>query len=91
MKWVFNLEERILLNLQKRKFMESLTIYLKNKEQVDFLNQLLQHLDFVVMPAKISKRGNGKRKEHSIFSSAGIWANRNITQEDLRAKAWKRS
>ena len=85
------MKERILLNLQKRKFMESLTIYIKNKEQVDLLNQFLQHLDFVVMPATITKKGNGKRKEHSIFSSAGIWANRNITQEELRAKAWNRS
>ena len=71
--------------------MESLTIYIKNKEQVELLNQFLQHLDFVVMPLTTAKRENGKRKEHSIFNSAGIWANRNITQEDLRAKAWKRN
>ncbi len=71
--------------------MESLTIYIKNKEQVYLLNQLLQHLDFVVMPLEVKKKNTTKHNEHSIFSSAGIWANRDITQEDLRTKAWKRN
>jgi hypothetical protein len=70
--------------------MESLTIYVKNSEQIDFLYQFLQHLDFVVMPVNKAKRVKAKPKEYSIFSSAGIWANRSITQEELRAKAWKK-
>jgi hypothetical protein len=71
--------------------MESLTIYIKDKTQIDFLCQFLQHLDFVVMPTNIKKKTVLKHKDYSIFNSAGIWANRNITQESLRAKAWKKA
>jgi hypothetical protein len=70
--------------------MESLTIFIKDREQVDFLYQFLKHLDFVIMPTETPKKALAKNKNHSIFNSAGIWANRDITQEDLRAKAWKR-
>jgi len=69
--------------------MESLTIFIKQREHVDFLYQFLQHLDFVVMPT-VKTIIAVKQKTHSIFDSAGIWENRNITPEDLRAKAWKR-
>ena len=68
--------------------MESLTIYAKNTEQIDFLYKFLQHLDFVVMP---SKKQIAKNKEYDFFKSAGIWENRNISQSDLRAKAWKKA
>jgi len=70
--------------------MESITIYIKEKEQVNLLSQLLKHLDFVIMPNEKIKTV-AKKKEHSIFSSAGMWAGRNISQEELRAKAWKRN
>ena len=70
--------------------MESLTIYVKNKTQIDLLYQFLQHLDFVVLPTTKKTPKALKHKEHSIFNSAGIWANRSITQEELRAKAWKK-
>jgi len=68
--------------------MESLTIYIKQKEQVDFLYQFLQHLDFVVMPS--TTKQIVKTKEYDFFKSAGLWKNREITQDDLRARAWKR-
>ena len=68
--------------------MESLTIYVKDKKQIDLLSQFLQHLDFVVMPIQKTKKVISKDKEYSIFNSAGIWANRSISQEELRAKAW---
>jgi len=68
--------------------MESLTIYVKNREQIDFLYQFLQHLDFVVMPSNTKQIV--KTKEYDFFKSAGLWKNREITQNELRAKAWKR-
>jgi len=68
--------------------MESLTIYVKNREQIDFLYQFLQHLDFVVMPS--TTKQIVKTKEYDFFKSAGLWKNREITQDDLRARAWKR-
>jgi hypothetical protein len=69
--------------------MESITIYTKNKAQVDLLYQFLQHLDFVVIPDAKPKTVS-KRSKHSVFNSAGIWKDRNISQNDLRAEAWKR-
>jgi hypothetical protein len=67
--------------------MESLTIYVKKKEQIEYLYQFLQHLDFVVLPASPSQvDGN---EEYNFFKSAGLWENRDITQDDLRTKAWK--
>ena len=68
--------------------MESITIYVKDKEQIGFLNQLLQHLDFVVMPA--GSKQIAKNKAYNFFKSAGLWEDRNITQDDLRTRAWKR-
>ena len=69
--------------------MESLTIYVKNKEQIDFLYQFLQHLDFVVMPE--SRKKPKKIEDYDFFKSAGLWENREITQDDLRNKAWKKA
>ena len=69
--------------------MESITIYVKDKKQIGFLNQLLQHLDFVVMPAGYKQVA--KNKEYNFFKSAGLWKDRNITQDDLRAGAWKKA
>jgi len=72
--------------------MESLTLFVKNREHVDLLYQFLQHIDFVVLPTVKSKiKTVAKRKEHSIFNSAGMWADREISQEQLRAKAWKKA
>ena len=74
--------------------MESLTIYVKDKEKIDFLYQFLQHLDFVIMPSNTmnssSLKQNVKAKEYDFFKSAGLWESRNITQDDLRARAWKK-
>ena len=53
--------------------MESLTIYVKNREQIDFLYQFLQHLDFVVMPS--TTKQIVKTKEYDFFKSAGLWKN----------------
>lgn len=71
--------------------MESLTIFTKNKDQIELLSQFLRHLDFVLLPDKSQEKKTLKHKKHSIFNSAGIWANRNITQQELRVKAWKRA
>jgi hypothetical protein len=68
--------------------MESITIYVKDKKQIGFLYQLLQHIDFVVMPYAAKQKA--KNKGYDFFKSAGLWENRDITQHDLRAKAGKR-
>jgi len=67
--------------------MESVTIYVENKEQVSLLTNFLKHLDFVIQPTSEKQ----KDKSYDFFKSAGLWENRTITQENLREKAWKRS
>ncbi len=70
--------------------MESLTVYIKDKAQLDLLYQFLKHLDFVILSEPNAKKTLAKHKDYSLFNSAGMWENRTITQEDLRAQAWKR-
>ncbi len=69
--------------------MESLTIYVKKKEQIDLLYQFLQHLDFVVMPSDVKPKAKNNT-EYDFFQSAGLWQNREITHQEIRAKAWKK-
>jgi hypothetical protein len=47
-----------------------------------FLNQWIKHT------AKVSE--TLRLEEDDFFSFAGMWEDRNITQEELRASAWKR-
>ncbi len=47
-----------------------------------FLNQWIKRT------AKVSE--TPKLEEDDFFSFAGMWEDRNITQEELRASAWKR-
>ncbi len=68
--------------------METLTIKVKNKERLMFLYEMLSYYDFLELP-KLQKTVKEKT-EHNFFLSAGMWKNRDITQETLRKKAWKR-
>jgi hypothetical protein len=68
--------------------MEQITILVQNKKKASFLVELLKMLDFVelVEVSEIDKtNGDG-----DFFSLAGLWADRDITVEDLRQKAWPR-
>jgi len=69
--------------------MESITIYVKDKEKIELLNRFLRHLDFVVMPDTANKQVS-HTKEYDFFKSSGLWENRNVTIDDLRARAWKK-
>ncbi len=68
--------------------METLTIKVKNKERLLFLYEVLRYYDFVELPDLdiIEKKEN----KHDFFASAGIWKDRDITQEKLRKRAWNR-
>ncbi|RLD73988.1 MAG: hypothetical protein DRJ10_17285 [Bacteroidetes bacterium] len=68
--------------------METLTIKVKNKERLLFLYEVLRYYDFVELP-DLSEITQDISK-HDFFQSAGLWKNRDITQEALREKAWKR-
>lgn len=67
--------------------MESVQLYVNSKEQVDLLYQILSHLDFVKFSSN-KRKTTSKTSNHTIFDSVGLWENRDITQESLRAKAW---
>ena len=68
--------------------METLTIKVKNKERLPFLYEMLRYFDFIELQNVSIEQP--QRKEHDFFMSAGLWKNRDITQELLRRKAWKR-
>ncbi len=68
--------------------MESITVYVKDKEKIELLNRFLRHLDFVVMP-DIANKQVSNAKEYDSFKSSGLWENRNVSTEDLRARAWR--
>lgn len=71
--------------------METLTIKVKNKERLMFLYEMLRYYDFLELPELPELPETEKKKtEHNFFQSAGIWKDRDITQETLRKKAWKR-
>jgi hypothetical protein len=69
--------------------MESITIYVKDREKIELLNRFLRHLDFVVMP-DITNKQVSNNKEYDFFKSSGLWENRNVSIDDLRARAWKK-
>lgn len=56
---------------------------LSNTQPEKFLNQWIKRSakDIETLP---------KSETEDFFSFAGMWKDRNITQEDLRASAWKR-
>ena len=69
--------------------METLTIKVKNKERLLFIYEILKSFDFVELPEIGKPPAN--EGTHDFFSSAGLWKDRDISQENLRKKAWKRS
>lgn len=68
--------------------METLTIKVKNKERLMFLYEMLSYYDFIELP-KLKKNLSNKT-EHDFLKSAGLWKDKEITQETLRHKAWKK-
>ncbi len=69
--------------------METLTIKVKNKERLMFLYEILRYYDFVELPEL--QKSTIEKTKHDFFHSAGMWKDRDITQETLRKKAWKKS
>ncbi len=67
--------------------METLTIKIKNREKLLFIYEVLRYFDFVELP-NVENTKEVEQK-HDFFSSAGLWKNREISQETLRKKAWR--
>ncbi len=67
--------------------MEQLILNIKDRSKLSFLLQLFKQLDFVEV-AKVSKKKAADK--YDFFSSAGLWANREIVAKELREQAWNR-
>lgn len=69
--------------------MEQITIRVQNKEKAQLLFDLLRSLDFVV-EVETSDDLQSEKDNDDFFALAGLWADRDITQESLRRQAWPR-
>lgn len=67
--------------------MEQLILNIKDSSKLSFLIQLIKQLDFVEVEKVKKKKIDTK---NDFFSSAGLWANRNVNAKELRKQAWNR-
>ncbi|MGK6350966.1 hypothetical protein [Parapedobacter sp. DT-150] len=71
--------------------MDTITLKIKNKKKLNHLLSFLKDLDFVEVLQDTSptkEKRNVKRNEDDFFALAGMWEGRDISAEELRAKAW---
>lgn len=67
--------------------MEQLILNIKDSSKLSFLMQLIKQLDFVEVEKVKKKKAAAK---YDFFSSAGLWANREVNAKELRKQAWNR-
>lgn len=67
--------------------MRKITLTIKDEKKISFLLELLKQFDFI----EIQEMGEKKGNNYDLFSSAGLWKNRDINAEQLRSQAWKRN
>jgi hypothetical protein len=70
--------------------MEQVTIRVKNREKARLLLDLLRSLDFVEVVEFTSDLEEKSAHDDAFFALAGLWADREITQDNLRQSAWPR-
>lgn len=73
--------------------MGTITLKIKNKKKLNHFLAFIKDLDFVeVLQDSQSAKQKTKHVEEEnsddFFALAGIWENRDIDADDLRAKAW---
>jgi len=71
----------------KNSAMEKITLTIKDSKKKGFFLELLKQFDFIEVQKGIEK----KTGQYDFFASAGLWRNRDITANQLRERAWKRS
>ncbi|HEY9702448.1 MAG TPA: hypothetical protein V6C58_08385 [Allocoleopsis sp.] len=69
--------------------MEQLIVKVDDQEKAQMLSKILTALDFVNSVEIIEYKAPKTDDDQDFFSLAGLWENRNITTDSLRAKAWK--
>lgn len=70
-----------------KNFSETVILRVNDKRGLQFLLSLLEKLDFIEIAESEKEMVNSS---HDFFNSAGLWRDRNISQEIIRNKAWKR-
>jgi len=73
--------------------MEQITLLVPNRDKAHLLIELLHSLDFISDIEMVTRDTNGKVLEETtasddFFALAGLWSERDISIESLRAKAW---
>ena len=71
--------------------MEQILIQIKDKSKAQALMNFLKTLDYIenITSANLPMVESSKKdKEADFFALAGLWANRDISQESLRKQAW---
>ncbi|GAA4792002.1 hypothetical protein GCM10023231_19930 [Olivibacter ginsenosidimutans] len=70
--------------------MDTITIKIKNREKLDHFLAFIKDLEFVevLQDNMEGKRLKDNRVKDDFFSLAGLWENRDINADELRAKAW---
>jgi len=65
--------------------MEQIILNIKDSSKLSFLLQLIKQLDFVEVEEVKRKKIVA---QYDFFSSAGLWANRELNAKELRKQAW---
>jgi len=65
--------------------MEQIVITVKDKHKANLLRELLRALDFVEI---VEIQPAAEANDTDFFTLAGLWAERDITQQSLRQQAW---
>lgn len=70
--------------------MEQITIQVKNKKKAQALIDFLKSLDFIedINFTNASATRAAGIAEKDFFALAGIWAERDVTLDAIRSKAW---
>ncbi len=70
--------------------METITLKIKDKNKFEHFMTFLKDLDYVEVLDKDASHKDQKatKVDGDFFALAGMWENRAISAEELRAKAW---
>jgi hypothetical protein len=70
-----------------KKDMEKIILTIKDDRKKSFFLELRKKFDFI----EIQTARERKTDRYDFFASAGLWKGRDITANQLREQAWKRS
>lgn len=72
--------------------MEQIIVQIRDKEKAKMLLELLAALDFVysVKTSPAENEAASQEEPLDFFALAGIWQDRDITQDAIRKEAWPR-